>query len=58
MEKKDKDENSRMKEEHQKFVGGMMSSAEEGSGFLHRTTKPAAWRFAGTGGRCQAHEEM
>ena len=33
-----------MEKEHQKPVGRIISSAEGGTGFLHRVTKRAVWR--------------
>ena len=45
--KDEKDEEKWREEEHQKFVSPTISSAEGGeggAGFLHRITKPTAWR--------------
>ena len=43
-EEKRSDEKQRSEEEFQKLVAGMIASAAEGAGFLHRITKPTALR--------------
>ena len=43
-EVKKKDEENRREEEHQRPASRILSSADGGEGFLHRITKPAAWR--------------
>ena len=44
MKGRKKDEEKRREEEHHNLVNRMIFSAEGGALFLHRITKPAAWR--------------
>ena len=50
----DKRDEKRMSEtEHRKLVGWMMSSSGRGAGYLHKVTKPTAWR-----GGLQVREDL